>query len=372
MVHLSAMLPALVKTERHLTLLSLLWLTMQILVYVQFGIKSSWDSTYYIEIATKLEHGMFPSGRELYYASYALVLASLHAFSLPYETAIIVQLMASFACLVCVYRLGSHLWSENAGLLAGILYVVWFKIHQWNFFLYTESLYTSFSVILFWWLFCKTENKKYWPAFAALLAFTFFLRPNSVCLLGGLVVYYWPQIKQYKWIVATLLLISIAGLNYMIKSYDLMGSYQKTEIIYPSISLGMALPNQLQVPNTRLPLLDLLLFAFYQPVYFLKLFGIKIFLFYSNAKPYFSHFHNTLIICYLTPLYAAFLVSLTRFTQKRELRALASMVFFQGIVVGLTSENWDGRFLIPVLPFVFLVAVGQTKSFLKNRKKRFT
>ena len=43
-------------------------------------------------------------------------------------------------------------------------------------------------------------------------------------------------------------------------------------------------------------------------------------------------------------------------------------ILAQGFTVMLTTENWDGRFLIPVLPFVFILASMDISKFLSKLK----
>jgi len=145
------------------------------------------------------------------------------------------------------------------------------------------------------------------------------------------------------------------------KYYAFIESYSKAELIYPNISLGLQLPVDLIIPSDEhAPLTCLLMFMYSNPVYFLKITSLKLLLFLGNIKPYFSRAHNALIIGFLFPLYFFALKGFQYFmAHRKEHYFMAGFIIMQTAIVSLTSENWDGRFLIPVLPFVFMLsAVG--------------
>lgn len=89
----------------------------------------------------------------------------------------------------------------------------------------------------------------------------------------------------------------------------------------------------------------------------------------GNVKPYFSILHNTLIVLVLYPLYYFAVKGFLQFPVDRKEHIFISTYFIaQALTVALSSENWDGRFLIPVLPFVFMLsAIGLTPLIKKHR-----
>src|SRR5690606_35088768 len=73
--------------------------------------------------------------------------------------------------------------------LAVLLYLAWIKIHQWNFYIYTESLYTSLTIIGLAFLI----RNKTWTNYAAIIAlfvFVFFIRPTGINLAIALLSYF--------------------------------------------------------------------------------------------------------------------------------------------------------------------------------------
>jgi hypothetical protein len=133
--------------------------------------------------------------------------------------------------------------------------------------------------------------------------------------------------------------------------------------------LGMEAPSDLYIPDaTHSTLVSVFLFASYNPVYFLKLFFLKLFLFLGNVKPYFSVLHNTVIVLILYPLYFFSVKGFLKFpSHRKEKYFVAGFVIAQALTVALTSENWDGRFLVPLLPFVFLLAADGAALVFKKQ-----
>lgn len=347
-----------------LFVLLFLWLSVQVYAYLHFGIGKGCDTDFYISIGEGLSKGMWPQGRAVYYASYGLVFALFYSWKISFEHIVWLQLLCAGLSLYCLYRLAQHICkSLSAAFVTCVLYIVWIKIHQWNFFLYTESLYTSFSIILIWLLLVKLSSPWSVLGFFLCMTWTCMLRPTSVCVVGGIAVYglyRLHSIKPHLFLFGVLLvaLVSLLGLNKMLQDYELIESYQKAEIIYPNIKLWVEVPHELVALKTSYPIWDLVAFIIYNPIYFTKLFIVKLALFYANIKPYFSWMHNVAIVLFLWPLYLLMGKMLYDFWGKREVMVLATIVVFQGLIVGLTTENWDGRFLVPVLPFVFVLAGG--------------
>lgn len=353
-----------IKTPHQRFLLTF-WVGMQLFVGCKFGINSGCDTQGYIDFGQQLFNGNIGFSREFLYISYGAVLAFFKYLNLNVKFIVLIQVIASYLAMVCVYDISKNIFqSKTSGLIASLFYVFWFKIHEWNFFLYTESLYTSFSIFVIWFLVSKKITIQNVVWFIVVLTFTIFIRPSSVSLILGLLVYGLINIYKnvnFKWfsfIFVSSFLVFLFGVNTWLQFYDLIPSYLKAEIIYPNISLGVSCPDNVKVMNRGIPLFDLMSFIVCNPIYFGKLFLIKWVLFYTNVKPYFSVWHNAFIVVFLSFVYV-----LTFGVVKYNIRNIAvimllSIILCQGLIVGLTTENWDGRFLIPILPLFFILSSG--------------
>ena len=346
--------------------LGALWASIQLALYRHFGPHTAIDSALYIANAQRLLQGEFRYDSNFWYSGYSAFLAVVWGLGGGVRQAVWLQIAlsggAALALWQAVHRLSG---APRTAYLAVLFYLLWFKIHQWNMILYTESLFTSCCIFSFALL--VLARRRWQVGLAGLLiGYTALVRPSGYCFLLGVAAYGVVRLRRTTlnpaawWLLAGgvgvgLLLL----LNKMLASYILVESYARAEIIYPGLTLGLQPPAALVLPAATLPpLVRLLAFVASNPLYFCKLAVIKLLLFISNVKPYFSWRHNLAITLVLWPLYYfAF-----RGGQKLLLRHAAATGFIvafagaQAITVALTTENWDGRFLIPVLPFVFTLA----------------
>jgi hypothetical protein len=345
--------------------LFLLWLLIQAVFFIKFGARTSVDSELYLADAMNLLNRQLPEGRSIWYISYSAFLALIFFFGGSNIAVVVVQILLSGVAAFYLYKIAMEIYSKrNVAIMAVLFYLLWIKTHEWNTFLYTESLFTSCSIISFAVL-MKSKNVRQYFIAGLLLLFTFFIRPTGFALVIGLLCYSMFSVRReyLKWVIPLGfigVMAALALLVGMLESFTLIESYAKAEIIYPNITLGMEAPSDLYIPkNDHSTLVRVFLFAIYNPVYFLKIFFLKLFLFLGNVKPYFSTFHNAVIVLILYPLYFFAGRGFLKFPRHRkENYFIAGFAIAQVLTVALTSENWDGRFLVPVLPFVFLLAAN--------------
>jgi hypothetical protein len=225
------------------------------------------------------------------------------------------------------------------------------------------------------------KSKYAWQyGFAFVLTlFTFFVRPTGFAFLIGLIAYLVFLIKSKidkRLFVSTFVVVTAATFLlacYMLEGADLIDSYARGEVIYPNISVGLEIPADLVIPTKDAPVFArLFTFAFDNPVYFAKLSFYKLILFIGNVKPYFSPIHNAIIVLILYPIYIFAIIGYFRFGKTQfEKYFIVGYVASLALTVSLTSENWDGRFLMPVLPFIFLLAShGIITSFERVNKSK--
>jgi Dolichyl-phosphate-mannose-protein mannosyltransferase len=357
------------------TSLFLIWLAVQSFLFIKFGGRTSVDSELYLADAANLLEGRMPQGRSIWYVSYAAFLSAIFFFGGDITTVVFIQILLSGVAAFCLYHLTIEIFNKkNVAVLAVLFYLLWIKIHEWNTFLYTESLFTSCSIISFTVLVKAKSHWQYAMTFLLIL-FTFFIRPTGFAFLIGLGCYGFfslnhRNLKKIIPIFSCLVIIGLVLLSKMLASYTLIDSYAKAEIIYPNMTLGIEVPAELVIPSQdRSTMMRVILFGINNPLYFLKLFSLKLFLFLGNIKPYFSLLHNVWIVGVLYPLYFFAVRGFSIFPEHRkEKYFIVGFVIAQSLTVAFTSENWDGRFLVPLLPFVFLLSANGIVTVFKKMK----
>lgn len=176
----------------------------------------------------------------------------------------------------------------------------------------------------------------------------------------------------------TILTLSILA-NRMLVTYNVMENYEKGEVIYAITTLpfkpeyaSLIVPPpssiHLPPPNDQ-PLFKILSFVFHNPLYWGRLFLTKIFFFLVHVRPYWSTAHNIFSLAFLLPMYFLFFKGIKRSKIDYQIVIFTYAYLVIHIVsVGVTSEDWDGRFLVPLLPIVLLFSLRGISLFFAQEK----
>lgn len=376
----------------HYWLLLSAWLLMQLALYTKLGApKVMVDSERLIGVAQS--HladfsGNFEGFYELLYLSYSGLLSLVLATNLSLLAVVALQLLVSAFALIALYKSVLLLTRSAAiALLMGLFAVFFWELQQWNFYILTESLFIHLHIIWLYLLIRFKDTPRKLFIYSPLLLFLCLLRPMGFTIVLASLAYFAPFglpffksiHKVYRWLgllACTGLLLLLA--NAFSSSFKFMSTaaYEQGELVYGIATLGLeerypALVVEappITAADDSLPsLLQLAVFAGQHPLFFLKLCFGKAFYFFVHAKPYYSLLHNALIMLLLYPLYLFALIGY-REASSSFLRGYAwVMIGLQTAIVMLTTEDWDGRFLLPLVPlFMLLASTGMKHIFFKK------
>jgi hypothetical protein len=354
------------------------WGACQFIAYLYFGVETSVDTPHYVALADQLLSGKLPEGSNISYASYVFLIALFRFLNFPIESIAIIQIIVAGLSVFVLHQLTFNLSKSSlAALFATLLYCLWPKFYQWNLIIYTDSLFASMVLLSFYWLHKSKSWRQYLFTFLLVLT-TVFLRPPGLGLLFAVLVwggFKFESLSKSKYQVPLILLSGLVVfsivLNTILASFidSFISSYQAAEVIYPNIEWLVSPKDKFIIPSIdHPPLLRLVEVYWYNPVYMTKLCFAKVGLLLSHAKPYYSSVHNLLIGLFLLPTYFLAFVGIIINKKQSFTIVLLSFLAFQITMVGLTSENWDGRFLLPILSIVFLFAGLGLKVFLEKLK----
>ena len=366
--------------QHHQTLLLGLWLLVQVGFLVKFqGPHYANDSARYLEYSTNVaRHGYYkildPTDTYVYehtqrYIAYAWFQSIWLRLGTGWWGIILAQIAVSGLAVRALYDAGRRLSGgrRGAAALATGLFILWPDVQQFNCYLLTESLFTSLSVLSFAALVRVRAGG--WPAWAALLALlllTALTRPNGfvvggAALLAGLAALWQRPDRRWFWralsglVLAAPLLLLL--LNQRLHTFRIIETYQRGEIMFGS-RVWAQHSNTLRMPPPGTgQLARVFYFAVHNPGFLLQLMLGKLFAFFSGLKPYYSLMHRLLNVLVLWPAYWLAGRGARRAAVWLPARTfLLAVPLLQAAVVMLTVEDWDVRFLAPVLPFVFLLA----------------
>ena len=360
-------------------LLLFLWLVVQLILFKVTGVKIANDSPRYIFHATRLtDTGIIPGGQNFWYAGYIGLLTLFMALNTGYTALIAFQVLLTGFAVVALYSATLKITKGNlvAAFFATAFYVLWPKIHLWNFYILTDSTFSSMMVISFWAL-VHLRNWKGGIAVLPLFLYSFLIRPNGIGFLVAAVVFIYflalrhnrmLTLKVRVWLFPLVIALTLLVLNKMLTSFHLIETYARGEVIYLFKGVLVEGRNRLNLPaSNRLPLFKVFSFIIYNPIFFIKLSGLKLSFFILNVRPYYSVFHNAFLLLLLPIYYLAVRGVISKTISLSAKAFILAFIGFQAFIVMLTVEDWDGRFLVPVLPFVFILAGVGLSKFVKGK-----
>ncbi|UOQ97980.1 hypothetical protein MUN81_00430 [Hymenobacter sp. 5317J-9] len=372
--------------RHHRALLAALWVLVQLRFLWQFrGPHFANDSGRYLSYAANIaERFYFEPGHNLRYVLYPLFESLWLRLGLGWWGIVTGQIIVSALATRAVYRgtrrLAQGRW--GAAALATFLFIAWPDIQQFNVFLLTESLFISLVALSFG-AFTRLQfgTRRDWLGFFVLLILTALARPNGflVALAAGLAgldaLRRRPDHRAWRAVLLGLVLLSPLlwrALNHQLATYYLMDTYQRGELIFrsPLWAVRQAAPLQMPPPGTG-PAMRVIYFAAHNPLYLGRLMLGKLFVFVSYLKPHYSLPHRVLGVLVLWPGYWLAARATRRASIWRPVRVFLAAVFLlQAAIITLTVDDWDVRFLAPVLTAVFVLAALELEQLWRAVETR--
>ncbi len=363
------------KQHKLLIGLLLLWLGVQLFLFSLHRDSHGGDTERYLGAANQILHGILPTGTASAYIGYDLFVSLIFSLHLG-ETGILVSqillaLLAAISLYFITYNLNKN---RSTAVLSVIFYITSLELQAWNFYILTESLTFSMTLISFYLI----SRIKEWRQFFYILPvifFTSFIRPTNFILLISftlfIIVSLWER-KKYKIVYTTvgiftlLLPLLLVVINQMAAQQGIIDNYTHGTIIWGYKENALTPPDDLILNNYgKNYLWGMVLFMWENLGYMLHLAILKLFFFFAHVKPFYSTAHNLLIAATFYPIYLLSLIGLfVKKVHRPTQILLLTYLVGQTLIVMLTFEDWDGRFLHAVMPVIYiLAALGGVKLF---------
>ncbi len=349
--------------------LGVLWALVQGSLFLVFGIRHGHDTPRYLEGAAALLRGEFPSGKGGSYLGYIAVVAVARAVGLGDRGIILFHVLASGLAAVAMYKIGVKLFDHRTGLVAAFLYIGFLKLHPWDFFILTDSLFISLSIVSFA-LVMHARSWQHWLLAGLVLVWTTLLRPNAfavpLAVVGAALAFWWYQ-KRFAAAAATALALALS-VPLLLPVVRTMASHERILLYYKEGTIIPGYEQLLVTPPARAAawpttgdslFRDLARVWFEEPVYALKLAAAKLTALVLTVRPYHQWWYNVLIAATLYPLYVLAALGVRRGSRDQHGKVLLlTFVTMQTFIVMVTFDDWSGRFLLPVLPVVFVFSAA--------------
>jgi len=360
----------------HPWLLAGLWLLVQAAFLVRYhGPHFANDSAPYLEYAHNIaERGYFEPGHYRRYILYPLFESLFLRLGLGWWGIVAGQLVLAALAARALYGATRRLTpggGRRAAALATALFIFWPETQQFNAYLLTESLFISLSVLALA-AFVRTRSGRIRDCLLlmALLVLCALARPNGFVvgvaagLAGLLTLANQPNRRLFLLVLLALAALSPVLwrlLNYQLATYTLIETYQRGDLMFLVKEWAVHSTQPLHLPPPGLlPMGRLAYFYWHNPVVGLRLVLGKLFVFASGLKPHYSLLHKAMSVLLLWPCYwlAARAAGCGQLWRPARLFLVLVPVLQAGIVM-LTVDDYDVRFLAPVLPSLFVLAALQ-------------
>ena len=360
----------------HAGLLAGLWVLVQVAFLLRYhGPHLANDSVPYLEYAhTIAERGYFEPGHYRRYILYPLFESLFLWLGLGYWGIVAGQLVAAGLAARALYGATRQLTpggGRRAAAVATTLFILWPETQQFNAYLLTESLFLNLSVLaLAAFVQARRGYVRDYLLLGVLLLLCALARPNGFVVgtaagLAGLLTLAHRSNRRPLWlVVAGLLVLSPLLwrlLNYQLATYTLIETYQRGDLMFLVKDWAVHSAQPLDLPTPGLsPVGRLAYFYWHNPVVGLRLLLGKLFVFTSGLKPHYSLLHKAMAVALLWPCYWLAGRGALRPEVWRPARLFLVLVpVLQAGIVMLTVDDYDVRFLAPVLPFLFVLAALQ-------------
>ena len=349
-------------------------------LYSFLGLKVMADSPRYLMYAEEmLAKGFYIDPHNIWYVGYVLFIWFFKYLGLSLYYVILFQYIFSLIAVFSIF-FSAKIWSGSwAGAwIAAMLYLLFFEISIYNSYILCESLFVSFisiSLLIFSIWSLRGVSWLNLTLGIPIVLFTIFIKPTGFSILACLVLSAIMRIfnlsipNPFKWTGSGVILIClILFLNKSLGSFSFLLEYLRGDLIFgmflftdkPFYDLmNVRPPVDVFVPDETLPpLIRLIQFIFFNSVFWVKLFFGKIFYLLFHIRPFWSGWHNVFSLLFLMPVYISFFKGINFFFEvsKKGSLLMISFLCIHILSVGMMIEDWDGRFLMPMLPVVFLIS----------------
>ncbi len=382
-------------SKLHLPVLSVLFLVLSVFLFLKFGVKNVNDSHRYLDYATNLSNGFYFEDHNFWYISYSffIFLVRFISGSSNEINLIVSQIALSYFSMLLLYKATDNFFNNKAAaFVSALLYLIFIEILTWNFYILSESFYVSLTCFSLYFLSKYLKGKRsllIWILGSLTVFITILAKPTGIALLAGIIgivvfnafKYISKPIFKYSF-GFTLTIFLLVLVNKMLETFLIMENYSIGEVVYAIstlpyraeyASLFVSVPENLDFPSIHYqPLLKIIYFIVFNLKYWITLFLTKIFFYLVHVRPFWSIQHNLFNIAVLLPVYYYSIKSLISSIRSDELKIFSITYFSIHVLsVGITTVDWDGRFLMPVLPLLFVLCSNEIAKDFEKLFSRF-
>jgi len=365
--------------RNHILMLSLLFVLIHSLLFWHYGIRVFFDSAAYLEAADYIiMHGELQDLHHLFYTVPILIM-TVTRLLFPGEIIpiLLFQCILSWVATILLYKSAVTIFnSKMAGLMAGVIFLLWLDNIHWNITTMTESIACSIYCFVVYVLSRWQDRPKDIFRLAILLVFAFFSRPTGIVIIIGvfvfLIAHHWGTLREKRPMLVAIALIGtiliVFSADRMLDHWNFTEQYMKGNIItYADVvkdrplfheSLTIDPPPSKTFSTSKSPIGRIVSFIYDNPIYFLKTASLKVSYLVAFVRPYYSWSHNIYLMLWISFVYVSFVLGWRTTTNLPVKIFAAATIILNCGLIAISSVDWDNRFYIPMEPGIVLLAGG--------------
>ena len=355
--------------------------------YYFLGVKVVNDTTRYLEYSESLKNGFYLDPHNKWYLGYVIFIFLNKLLSENLFFIVVAQYFIGLIAVLALYKAIFNLSKSKIAAFFGTLYFILFlEPITWHSYLLAESLLASCICILLYLtskLISKPTKRDYLIMFITLFL-TSIIKPTALGIIFSLAIFLiYIILRKPNYLKVTIISCIFLSLLFLVNkslaTYTIFeNDYLKGQIIYGFEIIRnlpytewflIDVPEDIKFPDKDYPkLIQIILFIIYNPIYWLKLFTLKVFYFLIHARPYWSVPHIIHSVSFMVVGISSFLYLMLKIQLNTKVKIILSAFFiFQILAVGITTIDYDGRFIIPLVPIYALSFGLVIKNFTEKK-----
>ena len=342
------------------------------------GVQYWLDSDRYLFGADNLLNSLPVESRGGQYLGYIVFIAFFQLLGFSIEIIPIIQICIALLAAYLLYNLTKSITgSRLSGIVSFGLYLLNPFITTWHLFILTESLYSSFVILACWSIYKVHLNPsiKNYILCSIILIATIFIRPNGwifIPIACCFFIFYSKKLIlkiRVSLISLTLLLfiIGAASIPAFNKSIEATTPYElmiKGEVIWDHPSERIKMPEDLSYKNSNWS--NGFFYIIHHPISCIKLASLRIGKMFIQIREHHSFKYKAHILLWILPAYLLALIGIF-YCKKRSITFLiTSIIIGHSIIVGLTYATHESRFIIYILPIIYVLSGCGFSILFKN------
>jgi 4-amino-4-deoxy-L-arabinose transferase-like glycosyltransferase len=357
------------------------WALMQAVILYTYGIVTVNEARKYIEQADLFSQtGAVSSPNMWMYSVQIFFIAAAKQLGTGYISVIMVQLLFNALATFSLYRLFEKLSNKKTAFIGTLLFILNYPLHTFNTFLYTESLFFSFTILLSCFILrlekLSTSSLLKILLFLLLICFT---RPSGLLFVPCVSLYlFFRFFKSYPLLLkaAAAVVVSIVFLFILNRA---LGSGGELDFLLPfreeHIICGVpTVTNAAQGTHNNNSLWGIMLYIFDHPEQFARLAWLRTKAFFGLYRSYYSTGHNIYLVVYFFSLYLMVIISFREWVIKNKwllMYCIAAILITWATAI-FTCDDWHNRFFLSIAPYIHILCVPvleKLAGFFNGEKK---